>query len=253
MQQPNDVHGVRRLELRVEPYDPVTVDQFELIILVDGENLLAAQRFVGFDPWDILGPDVPLLPPQPIPRVAVARCGCGIAGCGALAPLILKRGDEVVWTDFRSFTGDYDGPIAEDDPDLTRATVCDLPEVVFDGTQYRAEVARASADYSWETPQRRTTRLFVEYLDRETDRLSELGWRLRPRRGQWSRPGWLEDRLHVVLQDVTDLAGPLWPKEICVLLRAEAETPAESAALMVDFLFRTPPEQWPQYVEGGDA
>lgn len=156
----------------------------------------------------------------------------------------------MVWTDFRSFTGDYAGPIAEEDPDLTRATACDLPEVVFDATQYRAEVTRASADYSWETPQRRTARLFVEYLDQETDRLSELGWRLRPRRGPWSRPFWLQDRLHVVLQDVSDLAGPQWPGEVSVPLSAEGETPAASAALMVAFLLQTPPERWPQDVEG---
>jgi hypothetical protein len=53
-----------------------------------------------------------------------------------------------------------------------------------------------------------------------------------------------------VLQDVSDLAGPQWPGEVSVPLSAEGETPAASAALMVAFLLQTPPERWPQDVEG---
>jgi hypothetical protein len=157
----------------------------------------------------------------------------------------------VVWTDFRSVTGPYDAPIADSEPDLEMATAIDLQELAFDAKQYRAEIRRASADYSWETPLRRTARLFVEYLNQETDRLSRIGWQLRPRRGPWSRPFWLSDRLHVVLQDVTDLDGPQWPREVVIRLRAEGGTPAEKAASMVDFLLRTPPQQWPRDVEGG--
>lgn len=72
MNEPNDSHGVRRLELRIEPYDPVTVDEFEVKILIDDEDLLADQRFAGFDPWDILRPVAPLLPPSRFPGLQLA-------------------------------------------------------------------------------------------------------------------------------------------------------------------------------------
>ena len=57
--------GFRRLDLGIEPFTPDDVNEFEVIILLDGEELLADRRleisdgvgFVGFDPWDILGTD----------------------------------------------------------------------------------------------------------------------------------------------------------------------------------------------------
>jgi len=252
MSEANNGHAVHRLELRVEPNHPEAKDDFGVIVLVDGEDILASEeRFVPFDPWDLLGPDAPLLPPQAIPRVAIARCGCGNGGCWALAPIILERDDEVLWTDFGSFTGPYDAPLAAWEPDLEMATALDLLDLIFDAEQYHAEVRRASADYSWETPERRTLRLFVDCVDEQAERFSRIGWRLRPRNGPWSRPSWMGDRLHVVLQDVTDLREAPPPREICVQLTAHGVTPAERAASMADFLLGTPPQQWPRVIEGG--
>ena len=250
--------GLRRLDLRIEPFAPGAVDEFEVVILLDGEELLEDRRlelsagvgFVGFDPWDILGTDAPLLPPHPIARVAIGRCGCLAAGCNALAPLILERGDSVVWSDFRKVPGIYEMPIADVEPDLRTSSARDMPDVVFDRAQYRAEVERASTDYSWETPQRRTERLLYEGLNREADRLHGLGWRLRGRGHPCSRPFWLDDRIQLILQDVSGPSEP-WPTDITVLLQAEGETPPERAALMVEFLLRTPPGQWPRPREDG--
>jgi hypothetical protein len=242
---------VRRLELRVEPDNPATEDDFDVVVLVEGQDILVDQeRFRPFDPWDLLGPDATLLPPQAIPRVATARCGCGNGGCSALAPVILERDGEMVWTDFRSVTGSYDAPIADSEPDLDWSAAIDLPELTFDADQYRAEVTRASADHSWETPLRTTSRLFVEYLNEQSDRLAQIGWRLRPRSGPWSRPFWLGDRLHVVLQDVTDPEGPQWPREVSLQLEAGGGSSAEEAASMVEFVLHTPPERWSRDVEG---
>jgi hypothetical protein len=162
-------------------------------ILVDGHEAFVDQlpEWQGFDPEDILGDRSPLLPEDLGRRVAVYRCSCGIAGCGVIAPVIMPSpdGKRVSWVDFRDYTGVFDGPIAAQDSDRFEGRPWPIQDLDFDRGQYVAEIRRASADRSWETPRRATARLVA-------DGLRARGVVLPPDlRLQWVAPAWDGDGL----------------------------------------------------------
>jgi hypothetical protein len=136
-------------------------------ILVDGREAFVDRlpEWQGFDPADILGDRSPLLPEDLGRRVAVYRCSCGIAGCGVIAPVIMPSPDgrRVSWVDFRDYTGVFDGPTAPDS-DRFEGRPWPIRDLDFDRSQYVAEIRRASADRSWETPRRATARLVADGL-----------------------------------------------------------------------------------------
>lgn len=148
-----------RLDLRIDRpgnYPVVTV-------LIDGADLLTEIQdgFHGFDPAEMLGPESPLCPLTVRQRVAIYRCSCGIAGCGVIAPTIRRRDGDIVWADFRDYTGVFNGPTV-DQLEVPGGRRLDQPALVFDADQYLAEVRRAVADRSWESPDRQTARLVAE-------------------------------------------------------------------------------------------
>src|SRR5580658_9841921 len=109
-----------------------------------------------------------------------------------------------------------------------------FPDLHFDAQQYRAEVARATLDRSWETKARETARLLHECLDQGHDQLARQGWR-----SSWVSPHhqkanmfrvafWDLDARHQVVVEVT----------------AEPAPSPEQAELMARFLLQTPPENW---------
>lgn len=136
-------------------------------IRVDGNDPFhdVARDWLGFDPADILGVEPPLLPTASGQRVAVKRCSCGEAGCGVIAPAIVASPDgrRISWVDFRDYVGVFIGPVCDEAKDY-EGKRWNLPDMHFDRDQYLAEVARASADRSWETPRRRVARLVHEQL-----------------------------------------------------------------------------------------
>lgn len=144
-------------------------------ILIDGLDVLGLERSIGFDPEDILGKSDPLLPTQPPRRVAVYRCNCGEPGCSCIAPLIVDHGAEVHWRDFRDFTGVYSGPMTDVNPNGGKEIA--VPDLRFNATQYRAEIARATADRSWESHGRVVSRLLQDRLDEHGGHLKSLGYR----------------------------------------------------------------------------
>jgi hypothetical protein len=230
--------AVRRLELRLDRrpggrdgsgYPAVT-------ILVDGEEIFARvddSGYVGWHPTDILNPDeAPLLPAQPARRAALYGLGSlWGAGEGCIAALILDRGDQVAWTDIRNYLGVYPLPPTEDPP-AGWGWLVGIPDLVFDAGQYRAEVARVTADLSWETDELRTDRLLRRHLGQGREHLSGLGWKLEftvSRRAGGSR---------VVFLDLAD-------GQIVVDLPAGRGTPEERARTTADFLLTTPSVRWP--------
>ena len=131
------------LTISVRP-SPSTNDH-EVLLFASLDNLIS--RFdddaMGLDPDDLLRSPCALVP-GPSPRqVRIARCDCGVVGCGDVEVTVARDGEHVTWS--------ADG-----------ATV----DVRFDATSYLAELDRAMADHSWETPDRTAARLIADGVDR---------------------------------------------------------------------------------------
>lgn len=156
-------------------------------LLIDGEDLLASSGAdEGNDPADILDTGA-LLPQNPPRRIAFYGCGCGEFGCANVAGLVIARGEQIEWTDFRSLTGTYHSalPEPEDGPDPAAGTErawrrpLDLPTLTFDRQRYLAVVRDAMADRSLETRPRAVIRHMKElrpatthWAAREGDRIT---------------------------------------------------------------------------------
>jgi hypothetical protein len=132
-----------RLELQVARHGR------EVVILVNGRprfQRVDDHEYIGYPAADLLDPDqAPLLPRHRPTRVAVYQCCCGIGGCGCVAPVISRTGDRVDWADFRSFTGRFDGPLADEVPHPDDGFRLALPDFSFDARHYLAEIRRAGA------------------------------------------------------------------------------------------------------------
>lgn len=160
------------LLLQVRPLPPErdwpvpNPDWPSVYILIDGEDPFAqvAPDWLGFDPDDVFATGDPLVPRSQPRRVAVCRCSCGEPGCGVIAPVIAFSADglAIEWRDFRDYTGVFGKPLGPGDP--RGGTAWELPTLRFPRDQYLAEVRRAAADRSWETPRRTTSRLLQERI-----------------------------------------------------------------------------------------
>lgn len=136
-------------------------------ILVDGADLIekALPGWYGFHPAEILGARSPLLPGADSPRrVEIAYCSCGQSGCGASGPLIALSpdGSRVTWFDIFGLRDPAD---AGKPPRRRRDRRALHPDLHFDRERYEAEIRRASADDSWETPRRKVARLVLGHLE----------------------------------------------------------------------------------------
>ncbi|RNI25128.1 hypothetical protein [Flexivirga caeni] len=210
----------------------------EMALRVDGKNPFetVAEGWRGFDPADILGGERPLLPVHIGRRVAVYRCSCGVPGCGVIAPWIERSPDgrRISWMDFRNYTGVFDGPV-RDDVDRFDGRAWGLPAIHFEAAQYEAEVCRAAADRSWETPRRLTARLV------ET-RLRAAGFSVAPEfRLQWVSPAWRADGVELSFGKVGDTprSGPAY---VGLRIPCDNPDPDEAAREIVALLSATPPE-----------
>ncbi|HZX09179.1 hypothetical protein [Kribbella sp.] len=195
-------------------------------IRVNGSNPFAgvADEWQGFDPAEILGADAPLVPDDAGRRVAVYRCSCGEPGCGVIAPYIVPSPDHqrISWIDFRDYTGVFNGPLTATP---TEGRPWNLPDLHFNRTQYLAEVRRATADRSWETPRRATARLLKDRL-RSIPHL------------RWISPAWNADGVQLSIEQ------PGHPQQL-LHLTSTKPTPEQAASDMAHQLLSTPPTTWP--------
>lgn len=83
----------------------------------------------------------------------ITEPACTAGCCGALYVTIRREGDQVMWESWGHLS------------DLTAVP----PDFRFDGAQYEAELARASADRSWEEPVDTMARLLEQAL-------ADSGW-----------------------------------------------------------------------------
>jgi hypothetical protein len=232
-----------RLEVRVENryFEGTEITVPVATLLVDGEDLFSRSTptgFVGFDPDQLLGTDQPLLPVEQARRVAVYRCSCSEPGCGVVAPVISRTDTEVRWTDFQDFTGWFDRPLSDDEPEDGRPLA--ISELTFETNQYTDEVRRAATDRSWETPTRKTARFLKEMLEDEFDALADLGLEL-----DWVHPAHRrEASVSLSLRDVDHRYVERPRGQLVMTLSAGPGTPNDRAAEMLANLLSKSPDQW---------
>ena len=121
--------------------------------MVDGTDLFPGARqgdYVGFKSEEMLADAAPLLLHDPPRRAALYRCNCSYAGCEAITCRIDEQAGRIHWSDFRSFSGVFYGPLARDIIEHGRAL--DIPDLTFASDQYRGEVRRATAASAQSAP-----------------------------------------------------------------------------------------------------
>ncbi len=114
---------------------------FQVEIWVNEVEMTSAGAGLGMDPYDVLVPRNRFLPGATPTTIPVARCGCGVYGCGSTDARIARDRDTIRWE-------------WQIETPMDRA-------VVFDTTQYLEEVERVASDHSWETPERTAGRLVL--------------------------------------------------------------------------------------------
>ncbi len=211
-------------------------DRPVVAIEVDGRNPFeqVADGWTGFDPADMFGPERPLQPRDPTRRIAIYRCSCGEPGCGVIAPLVVRSSDgrRVSWTDFRRYTGVFNGPVA-DDAARYKGDSWGLPAIHFDAAQYTDEVRRAAADRSWETPRRLTARLVEEQL-------RAVGFTLLPDLGlDWVSPAWQADGVELGFWPA-NRAPSRGQRRVLLHIPTRHADPRDAARYVIDRLLHAP-------------
>jgi len=173
---------------------------------------------MGLDPDYILQEPSPLHSSQ-MPHIAtIARCTCGVIGCGSIETEVSIQGNLIVW-----------------------ATQHYSREFRFDATQYEDELRRAIADTSWETPDRTAARLIRALVDRDA---------LAVNRFQFS---WASGRLRSGRMTVSLQLDP-GPYQVLVHGSWDGRDPEEIARTLCHTLLQ-PPSTWPdvEYYPQGES
>ena len=183
-------------------------DEFAVEIHINGVEMTAKGAGLGMDPFDVLVPTNRFATGGPT-TIPVARCGCGVYGCGMTDVNITRADGEVHWEWLK------ERPIR-------------TPSV-FDAHQYDAEVERVAGDFAWETPVRTAGRLVRTREDVRTALAANdlrIGW-----------TGSHEGPFQVCLA---------YHHSHQILLRFEwaGRTPEALAALVTETLRDTPPTEW---------
>jgi len=142
------------VELQISVRQSPSTNDHEVCLLGNGENLISRfdNSMMGLDPDDMFVDPCPLFPKDEPHMATIARCGCGVIGCGSVEVEIQRTEGFVTWKGVNSST-----------------------EIRFAATQYETEVSRAMSDLSWETPDRTAARLISKQVDRAS--LESRGYR----------------------------------------------------------------------------
>ena len=130
---------------------------FQVCVHVNGVELTSTAAGHGMDPRDLLIGGAGLGATSEPRTVPIARCTCGIYGCGSTDITITRDGDFVHW--------DWTKEIPQ-----ARALGADFahrPRTTFDAVQYDVEAARVAQDHAWETSGVTAYRLLVTGLERK--------------------------------------------------------------------------------------
>ncbi|QFU88468.1 hypothetical protein [Amycolatopsis sp. YIM 10] len=194
--------GTDSLRLAVVP-TPDEARGFQVLVHVNGVEMTSAGAGLGMDPYALLIPFNRLTATAEPRTVPIARCGCGVYGCGSTDVTIVRDGDLVHWE--------------------WRLEVPMPRGVSFPAEQYDEEVARVAADHSWETPVRTAGRYVLTGLDH--DRLRSYGLRADWVANDYRDPGvfcvalMLDDEYQVFLHTAWDGREPGdLAREVCAAL-----------------------------------
>jgi hypothetical protein len=145
---------MRRSALRLEIQPAPTSNDHEVKVWVDDRDLLSEVGVLGLDPDDLFWPTPTLLPTAFPTTTTLARCSCGVVGCADMCVRIEEEHPCILWT--------VEGVAGT---------------VRFLRQDYEAEVLRAAADCSWETPDRTAARLVRASIPLVSGHLDLLGLR----------------------------------------------------------------------------
>ena len=121
-------------------------DDFEVLVFVNGVEMTSKGAGMGMDPYDIFVPENRLRPADDEFEVPIARCNCGVYGCGSTDVRIAIEDQFVRW----------DWLIEKPGLESSR----------FNREAYERALATLESDRSWETPVRTAGRLVLGALDR---------------------------------------------------------------------------------------
>lgn len=138
---------------------------FQVEVWVNDIEMTQAGAGLGMDPYDVLVPTNRFLPAEHPKSIPVARCGCGVYGCGVTDVRITKTAEGIEWN-------------WEVEKPMNRS-------VYFNEAEYLAELERISGDHSWETPVRTAGRLVLSSVrDEELPADLRFDWVA----NNWRRP-----------------------------------------------------------------
>jgi hypothetical protein len=201
--------GTDHVRFEVKPVCEA-VGGYEVLVFVNGTEMTAAGAGMGMDPYDVFVPVNRLAATTEARRVPIARCECGVSGCGVTDVSILRDGDLVHW--------DW-----HEEVPMNRG-------VTFPAAEYDAEVARLAADRAWESPDRVAGRMILTDVDSEALSRHDL-------RVSWVANDYRDSsRFCVCLLFAQS-------HQVFLYTRWENRTPAELAALVVQSL-RKRPSSW---------
>ncbi|WP_202872804.1 hypothetical protein [Kribbella capetownensis] len=120
---------------------------FQVLVYVNDVEMTAVGAGLGMDPYDVFVPDNRLVATSEAHTIPIARCDCGVYGCGSTDVTIVRDGDLVHWDWL------YEAPINRG--------------VTFAAAEYDSEVDRLATNYDWEPPDRTAGRLILRDLDRQ--------------------------------------------------------------------------------------
>ncbi len=202
--------GLDKLRLEVVPVDAEAGGGFQVQVYVNDVEITTSGAGMGMDPYDALVPTNRLVASSQPGRVPIARCTCGVYGCGSTDVNITRDGELVHWDWLLEVP-------------MSRG-------VTFVAVEYDAEVTRLAADHSWETPERTAGRLVLRDVDR--DQLSAYGL----------RPTWVANdyRDHEMFRVALQIDGDY---QVFVDTPWRGRGPEELAREVCEKL-TTPPHKW---------
>lgn len=189
----------------------IDTNDYEVRFVADGIDLIDRYwpDMIGLDPDDLLLEPCPLRISETPHDATIARCNCGVVGCGSVEVAVSLDNNSALW---RSPSG--------------------VPNIWIAKDAYATEVERAVNDFSWETPDRTAARLIRNAVDRAALSVYSL-------RFDWASGRIRPDAMTISL---TVEAGP---QQVLLHIPWDTNsTSAEAVAAECLIALAEPPKQW---------